>query len=89
MGSRSYLLSKILQAFLTLVFVLFVNFFLFRLLGDPADPAAARRERASRATVEQLEKELGLDLPLPQQFANYLDRRPKATSATPSSTTSR
>ena len=72
MGSRSYLLSKILQAFLTLIFVLFVNFFLFRLLGDPATQLLRGGSGASRATVEQLQEELGLDLPVPQQFLNYM-----------------
>ncbi len=72
MGSRSYLLSKILQAFLTLLFVLAVNFFLFRLLGDPAQQLLRGGNGASRATVAQLEQELGLDLPLPQQFVHYL-----------------
>lgn len=72
MGSRSYLLSKILQAFLTLIFVLFVNFFLFRLLGDPATQLLRGGNGASKATVEQLQQELGLDLPVPQQFVNYI-----------------
>ena len=72
MGSRGYLLSKILQAFLTLLFVLAVNFFLFRLLGNPAEQLLRGGNGASRATVAQLESELGLDLPLPQQFVHYL-----------------
>ena len=76
MGSRSYLLSKVLQAFLTLLFVLAVNFFLFRCWATRPTQLLRGGNGASRATVAQLEKQLGLDLPLPQQFAHYLGRRP-------------
>jgi peptide/nickel transport system permease protein len=72
-GTRGYLLGKIAQAFLTLVFVLAFNFFLFRVM--PGDPAALLL-RGSAAfnpdTVAQLEKDLGLDQPLPKQFITYV-----------------
>ena len=38
MGTRRYVLSKVLQAMLTLAFVMVFNFFLFRVI--PGDPAA-------------------------------------------------
>ena len=38
MGTRKYVITKILQAFLTLVFILAFNFFLFRVM--PGNPAA-------------------------------------------------
>jgi peptide/nickel transport system permease protein len=71
-GTRRYLLSKILQAVLTLLFVLVFNFFLFRGLGDPTQLLAKQRGNLQPAALAQLRSELGLDLPLPQQFLNYL-----------------
>ena len=43
MGTRRYLISKVLQAVLTLLFVLVFNFFLFRGLGDPTQLLAKQR----------------------------------------------
>ena len=43
MSTRRYLLSKIVQAVLTLLFVLVFNFFLFRGLGDPTQLLAKQR----------------------------------------------
>jgi ABC-type dipeptide/oligopeptide/nickel transport systems, permease components len=71
-GTRRYLLSKILQAVLTLLFVLVFNFFLFRGLGDPTQLLAKQRGNLTPAALSQLRAQLGLDLPLPQQFLNYL-----------------
>jgi peptide/nickel transport system permease protein len=71
-GTRRYLLSKILQAVLTLLFVLVFNFFLFRGLGDPTQLLAKQRGNLTPAALSQLRTQLGLDLPLPQQFVNYL-----------------
>jgi peptide/nickel transport system permease protein len=72
MGSRRYLLSKTLQAVLTLWFVLTFNFFLFRIL--PGDPVAilARSEKLTPDDVSRLQHELGLDRPLLQQYAIYM-----------------
>jgi peptide/nickel transport system permease protein len=72
-GTRGYLLGKILQAFLTLLFVLPFNFFLFRVM--PGDPASLLLRGTSAYNPEnvQAEKErLGLDDPLPQQFVTYM-----------------
>jgi peptide/nickel transport system permease protein len=71
-STRRYLLSKIFQAVLTLLFVLVFNFFLFRGLGDPTQLLAKQRGNLTPAALTQLRSDLGLDLPLPQQFANYL-----------------
>jgi peptide/nickel transport system permease protein len=71
-GTRRYLLSKILQAVLTLLFVLVFNFFLFRGLGDPTQLLAKQRGNLTPSALADLRSQLGLDLPLPQQFANYL-----------------
>lgn len=73
MGTRRYVITKILQAFLTLVFILAFNFFLFRVM--PGDPAALLLRGSSAFNpdnVEQVRQDLGLDAPLPEQFATYL-----------------
>ena len=72
MGTRRYLLSKILQAVLTLLFVLVFNFFLFRGLGDPTQLLAKQRGSLTPSALADLRSQLGLDLPLPEQFVNYL-----------------
>jgi len=71
-GTRRYLISKVLQAVLTLLFVLFFNFFLFRGLGDPTQLLAKQRGNLTVSALADLRSQLGLDLPLPQQFVNYL-----------------
>jgi peptide/nickel transport system permease protein len=72
-GTRKYVITKILQAFLTLVFILAFNFFLFRVM--PGDPAALLLRGSSAFNpdnVAQVREDLGLDAPLPQQFATYM-----------------
>lgn len=67
-----YLGAKVLGAFGSLLFVLVVNFFLFRVLpGDPARTLGRGRFK----TAEQLEAfrhTYGLDQPLFQQFMTFL-----------------
>ncbi|MFL6133675.1 MAG: ABC transporter permease [Nocardioidaceae bacterium] len=67
-----YLGTKVLGAFGSLLFVLVVNFFLFRVLpGDPARTLGRGRFK----TTEQLEAfrhTYGLDQPLFQQFLTFL-----------------
>jgi peptide/nickel transport system permease protein len=71
-GSRRYLLSKALQAVVTLWFVLTFNFFLFRVL--PGDPVAmlARSEKLTDDDIARLQHELGLDRPMVQQYVIYM-----------------
>jgi peptide/nickel transport system permease protein len=71
-GTRRYLLTKVLQAVLTLAFVLAFNFFLFRGLGDPTTLLAKQHARLTPAALAALQQQLGLDLPLPQQFVHYV-----------------
>src|SRR5438132_973797 len=66
------MVSKVLQAVLTLVFVLAFNFFLFRGLGDPLQQLLHGHAQLSDAAIAKLRQELGLSLPLPQQFVHYL-----------------
>jgi len=72
MGSRRYLLSKTLQAVVTLWFVLTFDFFLFRIL--PGDPVAllARSEKLTPDDIARLQHDLGLDLPMVEQYGVYL-----------------
>jgi peptide/nickel transport system permease protein len=72
-NTRRYLISKVLQALLTLAFVLAFNFLLFRLIGNPvAQLLRETRGDLSPQAAAQLTHELGLDLPLPQQFVHYI-----------------
>jgi len=73
-GARRYLLSKFLQAFATLLFVLTFNFFLFRVL--PGDPIGllARSQRLTEADIAEQRATLGLDQPLPQQYVTYVEQ---------------
>src|SRR3954454_25281430 len=72
MGSRRYLLSKCLQALVTLLFVLTFNFFLFRVL--PGDPVGilVRSEHFTPEDVARLQHAQGLDLPMAEQYVVYL-----------------
>jgi peptide/nickel transport system permease protein len=72
-NTRRYLISKVLQALLTLAFVLAFNFFLFRGIGDPVTQLLREsRGDLSPQAAARLTHQLGLDLPLPQQFIHYV-----------------
>ena len=71
MGARKYILGKLLAVVGTLWFVLTVNFFMFRMVGDPV----ADLRRAMRLTPEEVQQQLeafGLDRPLSQQYLTYM-----------------
>src|SRR4051812_18334531 len=76
---RRYFGAKLLQAIITLLFVLAFNFFLFRIL--PGDPVAlllhGGQADLSPQLIEQQRHELGLDKPLPVQFLVYLENTAK------------
>ena len=69
--SLRWLAGKALAAFLTLIFVLVFNFFLFRVMGDPT-AQLARLPRATPEEIQQLRAAYGLDKPLLGQFADYV-----------------
>jgi peptide/nickel transport system permease protein len=72
-STRRYFFSKVGQALLTLAFVLAFNFFLFRGIGNPLNQLLrGARGGISPQALAQLEKDLGLNLPLPQQFIHYI-----------------
>ena len=70
---RRYLIGKVFQAFLTLVFVIAFNFFLFRVVpGDPAALLLRGTSAFNPENVENLRSDLGLDKSLPVQFLVYV-----------------
>jgi peptide/nickel transport system permease protein len=71
-GTRRFILGKVLQALLTLAFVMLFNFFLFRVIPpDPLELYARSTTPFTPANIEELTQDLGLDKPLPQQFLIY------------------
>ncbi|MGD9958965.1 ABC transporter permease [Nocardioides sp.] len=71
-GYGGYLLRKLGGALGSLVFMLIVNFFLFRILpGDPAK-TLGRGRLTTPEQVEAFNKTYGLEQPLPQQFLTFL-----------------
>ncbi|SAI68406.1 ABC transporter permease [Bordetella ansorpii] len=66
----TYIVKRLLGMIPTLLLVAVVVFlFVHMLPGDPARLAAG--QDADQTTVELVRQELGLDLPLPQQFVRY------------------
>ena len=64
MKNSRYLLRKIGWAFLTIIFVITLNFFLFRILpGDPAR-AGIRDPRLTKEAVEAIRVRFGIDKPV-------------------------
>ena len=73
MGARRYVVGKVLQALLTLAFVLVFNFFLFRVMpGDPIQLLLRGTSAISPEVIAELERDFGLDQPIPQQFVTYV-----------------
>jgi len=71
-GTRRYILRKVLQALLTLAFVMVFNFFLFRVIpSDSLELLLPGTTAINPTNVEQLTQDLGLAKPLPQQFLIY------------------
>lgn len=68
----SYIIRRLLGMIPTLLLVMVVVFlFVHALPGDPARLAAG--PEANQETVDLVRHQLGLDLPLPQQFVRYVD----------------
>lgn len=66
----TYIVKRLLGMIPTLLLVAVIVFlFVHMLPGDPARLAAG--QEADQATVELVRQELGLNLPLPQQFVRY------------------
>jgi peptide/nickel transport system permease protein len=72
-GTRRYVIGKVAQAVLTLAFVLVFNFFLFRVMpGNPITMLLRGSGALTPETIAELEEDLGLNQPLPQQFVTYV-----------------
>jgi peptide/nickel transport system permease protein len=69
--SARWLVTKIAAAFVTLIFVLTFNFFLFRIMGDPT-AQLARLPRATPTEIQELRHHYGIDRSLPAQFVQYV-----------------
>lgn len=69
---RGVFLKKLLQAALTVLGVLILNYFLFRVM--PGDPASmlARNPRMSAESIARINEMFGLDKPWYVQFSMYL-----------------
>ena len=71
-GYLSYVGLKVLGAMGSLLFMLVVNFFLFRVLpGDPAR-SLGRGRMVSQEQIDAFNETYGLNQPLPQQFLTFL-----------------
>jgi peptide/nickel transport system permease protein len=68
----TYIIKRMLQAIVVIVGVMMGTFFLLQLTGDPA--RAMLPLEADPEAVEQMRDKLGLDEPLPMQFARYMMR---------------
>jgi peptide/nickel transport system permease protein len=74
-GTRQYVLRKVVQAFITLVAILIFNFFLFR-VWSPGDPVSfLTRGQGFNISIDErreLIREYGLDRPVWGQFTEYI-----------------
>ncbi len=70
--NKSYILRKIFQSLITVLFVLIINYFLFRIIpGDPMQ-MIMRNPKASPESVEHIRALFGLDKPWYTQFGIYI-----------------
>lgn len=77
MGIR-YLGRRIVQATLTILFILVLNFFLFRLMPGSPERILLRNPNISAETKQAVREKWGLDKPLiPDQFIAYADSMSK------------
>jgi peptide/nickel transport system permease protein len=72
-GTR-YLGRRLVQATLTILFILALNFFLFRLMPGSPERILTRNPNISAETKQALKEKWGLDKPLiPDQFVAYVE----------------
>ncbi|MCA8882941.1 MAG: ABC transporter permease [Rhodobacteraceae bacterium] len=67
---RAHLIRRVLQSGLVLLVVGFVAFSMFRFVGDPVDNMLGPER--TQADIARLRTDLGLDRPIPVQYARYL-----------------
>jgi peptide/nickel transport system permease protein len=69
----NYVIRRLLLAIPTIVLVMFLTFMMLRLVpGDLVDTMMADRPYATAEDRAALEKQLGLDEPIPTQFVKYM-----------------
>src|SRR5215210_7035728 len=66
----AYILSRLVQAIFVIVGIMMMTFFLLQVTGDPA--RAMVPPEAGEEAVIAIRQRLGLDRPLPIQFATYM-----------------
>lgn len=67
----SYILKRLAQTILVLFGITLITFILLNVV--PGDPVAMMLDkRADEATIEKVRHEMGLDVPLPEQYVNFI-----------------
>ena len=67
----SYILKRLAQTILVLFGITLITFILLNVV--PGDPVAMMLDkRAAEATIEKVRHEMGLDVPLPEQYVNFI-----------------
>jgi peptide/nickel transport system permease protein len=67
-----YLFRRLIQAFLTIVAIVVLNFFLFRMMPGSPERILLRNPHLTQATVDAARARWGLDEPVPIQLVKYL-----------------
>ena len=68
---RKYILGRLAKTIPVLCMIMIITFFVIRCMpGDPARMALG--DKATEAQIEELQVQLGLDKPLPEQFVNWI-----------------
>jgi peptide/nickel transport system permease protein len=71
-GARRYVVKKTIYAFITLLFVISFNFFLFRVSGGNPVLRMVRTQHLTPEDVVDLNREFGFDRPLVVQYVTYV-----------------
>jgi peptide/nickel transport system permease protein len=67
-----YLLRRLIQAFLTIVAIVVLNFFLFRMMPGSPERILLRNPHLTEETVQAARERWGLDQPWPVQLVKYM-----------------
>jgi ABC-type dipeptide/oligopeptide/nickel transport systems, permease components len=67
-----YLLRRLIQVVLTIIAIVVLNFFLFRMMPGSPERILLRNPHLTQATVDAARARWGLDQPLPIQLVDYL-----------------
>ena len=71
MGGQ-YLLRRLIQAFLTIIAIVVLNFFLFRMMPGSPERILLRNPHLTEETVQAARERWGLDQPVPVQLFKYM-----------------